>query len=199
MSLVRLIRYLAGFFALTLPGLYLAVTLYHPSMLASELAFKISGARSTVPIPSLAELLFMELAFEALREAGIRLPSAIGSTLGIVGGIIIGQAAVDAGLVSPMVVIVVALTGICSFAVPNLSLTSAYRLIKYFIILLSFVLGLYGWFLGILCVLIHLCSLKSFGVPYIYPFASAHSLHELKDSLIRAPLSKQHGSIFKKH
>jgi spore germination protein len=196
MSFVRIIRYIAGFFAFALPGLYAAVTLYQPSMIAGELAFKLAGARTTVPIPTIAELIFMELAFEALREAGIRLPSAIGSTLGIVGGIIIGQAAVDAGLVSPMVVIVVALTGICSFAVPNISLTSAYRLIKYFIILLSAMLGLYGWFIGIIAVLVHLCSLKSFGIPYIYPFASASNISELKDSFIRAPLRKMTYSIF---
>jgi spore germination protein len=196
MSFVRIIRYIAGFFAFALPGLYAAVTLYQPSMIAGELAFKLAGARTTVPIPTIAELIFMELAFEALREAGIRLPSAIGSTLGIVGGIIIGQAAVDAGLVSPMVVIVVALTGICSFAVPNISLTSAYRLVKYFIILLSAVLGLYGWFIGIIAVLVHLCSLKSFGIPYIYPFAAASNISELKDSFIRAPLRKMKTSIF---
>ena len=198
MSFVRIIRYIAGFFAFALPGLYIALTLYQPSMIAGELAFKLAGARASVPVPTVAEVIFMELAFEALREAGIRLPSAIGSTLGIVGGIIIGQAAVDAGLVSPMVVIVVALTGICSFAVPNISLTSAYRLVKYIIILLSSLLGMYGWFLGIILLFAHLCSLDSFGIPYLYPFTSAYSVKELKDSFIRAPLRKMKGSIFKR-
>lgn len=199
MSFVRIIRYIAGFIAFALPGLYVAVTLYQPSMIAGELAFKIAGARKTVPIPTAAEIIFLEIAFEALREAGIRLPSAIGSTLGVVGGIIIGQAAVDAGLVSPMVVIVVALTGICSFAVPNIPLTSAYRLVKYVLIFLSVFLGLYGWFLGILLVLAHICSLKSFGIPYIYPFGSAGSFSELRDSLIRAPLDKMKKSIFNRN
>jgi spore germination protein len=198
MSFVRIIRYIAGFFAFTLPALYAAVTLYQPSMIAGELAFKIAGARTTVPIPTIAELIFMELAFEALREAGIRLPSAIGSTLGIVGGIIIGQAAVDAGLVSPMVVIVVALTGICSFAIPNISLSSAYRLVKYMLIFLSAILGIYGWFLGIIATLVHLCSLKSFGIPYIYPFAASENISELKDSFVRVPLRKMKSSIFRR-
>lgn len=198
MSFVRVIRYLAGFFAFALPGLYIAVTLYQPSMIAGELAFKLAGARSTVPIPTVAEVIFMELAFEALREAGIRLPSSIGSTLGIVGGIIIGQAAVEAGLVSPMVVIVVALTGICSFAVPNIALVSAYRLVKYIVIALSSLLGLFGWFLGVILVITHLCSLKSFGIPYIYPFAGAGGAGELRDSFIRAPLNRMKQTIFNK-
>lgn len=198
MSFIRIIRYIAGFAAFSLPGLYIAITLYHPSVIATDLALKLAGARATVPIPTIAEVIFMELAFEALREAGIRLPSAIGSTLGIVGGIIIGQAAVDAGLVSPMVVIIVALTGICSFAVPNISLTSAYRLVKYFIIALSSALGMYGWFLGIILLFTHLCSLESFGIPYLYPFTSIKSLKELKDSFVRLPLRKMKGSIFKK-
>lgn len=198
MSFVRIIRYLAGFFAFALPGLYIAVTLYQPSMIAGELAFKLAGARATVPIPTIAEVIFMELAFEALREAGIRLPSSVGSTLGIVGGIIIGQAAVEAGLVSPMVVIIVALTGICSFAVPNIALASAYRLVKYIVIALSSALGLFGWFLGVILVITHLCSLKSFGIPYIYPFAAAKGVKELRDSIIRAPLNKMKQTIFNK-
>lgn len=167
-------------------------------MIAGDLAFKLAGARATVPIPTIAEVIFMELAFEALREAGIRLPSSIGSTLGIVGGIIIGQAAVEAGLVSPMVVIIVALTGICSFAIPNISLVSAYRLIKYLLIVLSSALGLFGWFLGIILVFAHLCSLKSFGIPYIYPFAAAKGIGELRDGLIRAPLNKMKKTVFSK-
>lgn len=198
MSFVRIIRYIAGFLAFALPGLYIAITLHQPSMISGRLALKLAGARSTVPIPTVAEVIFMELAFEALREAGIRLPSAIGGTLGIVGGIIIGQAAVEAGIVSPMVVIVVALTGICSFAVPNIALTSAYRLVKYFIIILSCFLGMYGWFLGIIALLIHLCSLSSFGIPYLYPFTSARCIGELRDSFIRVPLKRMKGSIFKR-
>lgn len=190
MSFIRIIRYIAGFFAFALPGIYIAVTLYHPSMLPLDLALRLAGARRAVPIPTVLEMIIMELAFEALREAGIRLPAAIGSTLGIVGGIIIGQAAVDAGLVSPMIVIIVALTGICSFAIPNISLVSAYRLIKYFIIALGAFFGLPGVVAGIIIVTMHLGSLKSFGIPYTAPFTATREpvRDRLKDTIFRLPL-----------
>ena len=97
-----------------------------------------------------------------------------------------------------MVVIIVALTGICSFAVPNIALVSAYRLVKYIVIALSSALGLFGWFLGVILVITHLCSLKSFGIPYIYPFAAAKGVKELRDSIIRAPLNKMKQTIFNK-
>lgn len=190
MSFVRLIRYVAGFFAFALPALYIALAVYHPSMIPMDLAFKLAGSRQSVPISTVLEVVILELAFEALREAGIRLPSAIGSTLGIVGGIIIGQAAVDAGLVSPMVVIVIALTGICSFAIPNISLVASYRLLKYMMIFMSAILGLFGFWIGLLFILIHLVSLKSFGIPYIFPFAAGevNGFSDLKDTLLRLPI-----------
>ncbi|MDE6357674.1 MAG: spore germination protein, partial [Eubacteriales bacterium] len=128
MSFIRIIRYIAGALAVCLPGMYIAIAVYHPSMIPMELIIKMSDARKTVPIPAVLEIILMELAFETLREAGIRLPQAIGSTLGIVGGIIIGQAAVEAGLVSPIVVIVISLTAICSFAIPNIALVAGYRI-----------------------------------------------------------------------
>lgn len=190
MSLTRIIRYIAGFLAFSLPGFYIAVSLYHPSMIPMELIFKMSEARQFVPIPTVLEVLLMELAFETLREAGIRLPAAIGSTLGIVGGIIIGQAAVEAGLVSPLVVIIISLTGICSFAIPNIALVSAYRIIKYLIIILSSLLGLFGFWIGLIFCLIHLVTLKSFGIPYLYPFVSTTSRNfaELKDTFLKFPI-----------
>ena len=183
MSFVRIIRYIAGFLAVALPGFYIAVAVYHPSMIPTQLLFKIAEARGDVPVPAVFEVLLMELAFETLREAGIRLPSAIGSTLGIVGGIIIGQAAVDAGLVSPIVVIIVSLTGLCSFSIPNIALVSGFRIMKYLVILFSSVLGLFGFWLSILLILIHLVSLKSFGIPFIKG-------SDLKDTLFRVPLFK---------
>jgi spore germination protein len=159
-------------------------------MIPSKLLFKMAEARGEVPLPTVCEVLMMEIAFETLREAGIRLPSAIGSTLGIVGGIIIGQSAVEAGLVSPLVVIVVALTAICSFAIPNVALVSAYRLVKYFIILMSSVLGFYGFAVSILFILVHLVTLKSFSIPYLYPFVSLtpENSDGLKDSIIKLPI-----------
>lgn len=197
MSFIRIIRYICGFFALALPAFYIAVTLFHPSMIPTDLALRLSGGRDPVPVNTVFEVVLLELIFEALREAGIRLPQAIGSTLGIVGGIIIGQAAVDAGLISPMVVIVVSLTGICSFAIPNIALVSAFRLLKYFMIALSAAFGMLGFTIGIFAVLVHLCSLKSFGKPYIAPFNSNSLKSALRDTIVRLPLCKAQKSTFK--
>lgn len=190
MSFVRFIRYIAGFLAVSLPGLYIAMAVFHPSMIPMLLVLKMAGARQTVPIPVVVEVLIMELAFETLREAGIRLPSSIGSTLGIVGGIIIGQAAVEAGLVSPIVVIVISLTGLCSFAIPNIALVSGFRLMKYVIIIFSAVFGLFGYWIAVLLILIHLVSLKSFGIPYMFPFTSSeiNGFTDLKDTIFRLPI-----------
>ncbi len=188
-SLIRILRYIAGFIAIALPGLYLAFAVYHPSMIPSLLIFKLAGARLTVPFPAVIEILLMEFSFELLREAGIRLPGPIGSTIGIVGGIIIGQAAVEAGLVSPIVVIIVAMTGIASFSIPHVSLVAGFRIMKYLIIILSSILGLFGFWIASLIILIHLVSLKSFGIPYLFPFASSdmNQYSDLKDTFIRLP------------
>ena len=197
MSFIRIIRYICGFFAFSLPALYIAITLFHPSMIPTDLALKISGSRAPVPINTVFEVVLLELIFEALREAGIRLPQAIGSTLGIVGGIIIGQAAVEAGLISPMVVIIVSLTGICSFAIPNISLVSAFRLLKYFMILLSSIFGMLGFAVGVFMVLTHLCSLKSFGKAYVSPFNSQSFKSVFQDTVFRFPLDKMKESSYK--
>lgn len=191
MSFIRILRYVAGFLALCLPALYIAITVYHPAMIPMELILKMSEARKDVPIPAVLEILLMDLAFEVLKEAGIRLPSSIGSTLGIVGGIIIGQSAVEAGLVSPIVVIVIALTAICGFAIPSIALVSGYRLTKYFIILLSATLGFFGFWVAVLLCLIHLVTLKSFGIPYLYPFVSTKvdGLKDMKDTFLKLPIS----------
>ena len=134
----------------------------------------------------------MELAFELLREAGVRLPAPGSSAIGIVGGIIIGQAAVDAGLVSPAVVIVAAATGICTFVIPNPDFVNALRLCKYLELLLSAVLGFFGFWLGLLFLLAHLSSLDSYGFAYLYPFCSREDDRNagLKDSLLRLPSRK---------
>jgi len=189
-SLIRILRFIAGAIAACLPGLYIAVAVYHPSMLPTLLIFKMAGARQMVPFPAVVEILLMELTFELLREAGIRLPGPIGGTLGIVGGLIIGQAAVEAGLVSPIVVIVVALTGISGFAIPHFSLVTGFRLMKFFVIILSSLLGLLGFWLSIFIILIHLTSLKSFGIPYLSPYVGSgmNDRTEIRDSILRFPL-----------
>ena len=196
-SFVRLIRLISGLIAFTLPGLYVAVTMYDPSMLPAELSLHLAGARMGVPVSTMTEVIALELAFETLREAGVRMPAAVGGTLGVVGGIIIGQAAVDAGLVSPMVVIVTAITGICGFSIPSQQLTGAYRLIKFFVIFASAALGVYGFMLSVLCVFIHLSSLESFGMDYFYPLGGNAPL---KDTFLRLPIEKQRENepVFKK-
>lgn len=189
-SLERIIRYLAAFFALSLPGLYLAVINFHTSLLPTTLLLTFAQARAGVPFSSLTELLLMEFGFELLREAGVRLPGTMGNTIGIVGGLIIGTAAVDAGLASPVVVIVVAFTALCSFAIPNEEFANAFRLLKFFLIFLSAWLGFFGYLAGMLAILIHLSGLRSFGVPYLLPFAASEADDgaQLKDSMFRFPL-----------
>lgn len=190
MSATRILRYIAAFVGLSLPALYIAIAVYHPSMLPTLLIYKLAEARRNVPFPAMLEIIIMDFAFELLREASVRLPHAVGGTIGIVGGLIIGQAAVEAGLVSPIVVIVVAVTGISTFVIPNFRLVNGFRLMKYVLIVFASVLGLFGFWMGFLLVLIHLAALKSYGIPYMFPYAAGSANHyaDFKDTLVRAPL-----------
>ncbi len=192
MSFIRLIRYGAALLAVLLPGLYIAFAVYHPQLLPTALALKIASTRQAIPFSVVWEVLIMEISFELLREAGIRLPSPVSSTIGIVGGIIIGSAAVEAGIVSPVVVIVAALTGICSFVIPNVSIVSGLRLSKYLVILLASVFGLFGIWAAVLLLLAHLASLNSYGIPYLYPYCSSSVNDDVdwEDSILRLPISK---------
>ena len=201
MSFIRCIRFAAAFLAVALPGLYIAFSVYHPQLLPTALALKIASTRANIPFSVIGEVLIMELAFELLREAGIRLPSPVSSTIGIVGGIIIGSAAVEAGIVSPVVVIVSALTGICTFVIPNVSIVSALRISKYLVILSAAVFGLFGVWAALLFLLGHLAGLTSYGIPYLYPFCSSSINDDIdwEDSIFRFPLSKmKHRPIFSK-
>lgn len=175
----RILRYFAAFFALTFPSLYLAVTNFHTQILPTPLLLSFWSARMGVPFPAVLEVVLMELAFELLREAGVRLPGTMGNTIGIVGGLIIGQSAVEANLVSPIVVIVVAFTALCSFAIPNEEFAFAFRILKFGLIALSAWLGFFGFLIGLFLVLVHLASLKSFDTPYLTPYE--------KDAIIRFP------------
>lgn len=189
-SLERLIRYVASLLAMLLPAMYLAVTNFHTQLLPTELVLAFAAAREGVPFPAVVEVLLMEMAFELLREAGVRIPGSLGGTIGIVGGLIVGQAAVEANLVSPIVVIVVALTALSSFAIPNEEFGSAYRIMKFIFIVAAAFLGYYGIILMGLLLILHLAGLKSFGVPYLTPFVwvDGKSREDLKDSFIRQPL-----------
>lgn len=191
-SFGRILRYLASFFAMTLPGLYLAVTNFHTQILPTTLLLSFADARRGVPFPAVIEVLIMEISFELLREAGVRLPGSMGNTIGIVGGLIIGQAAVEANLVSPIVVIVISFTALCSFAIPNEEFATAFRVLKFGFIALCAWLGYFGMLLGLLGVLIHLSHLKSFGIPYLMPFVGADltNYEDERDFLWRVPLRK---------
>ena len=191
-SFARLIRYVAAFMSFTLPGLYLAVTNFHTQILPTPLILAFYEARLGCPFPQLIEVLMMELSFELLREAGIRLPGAMGNTIGIVGGLIIGQAAVDANLVSPIVVILVAFTALCSFAIPSEEFAFSFRILKFAVIIMSAWLGYFGFLISLMVILLHLAKLKSCGYPYMMPFVGSELTggEDEKDSIIRFPLRK---------
>ncbi|MCY6369854.1 spore germination protein [Clostridium ganghwense] len=185
-SLVRLIRTLAIILSITLPALYVAVTSFHTAIIPTELAYSIAGSREGVPFPAFIEALIMDVSLALLLEAIARLPKPIAATIGIVGGLIIGQAAVSAGIVSPIMIIIVGVTAITEFITPNYGVSSALRLIRFIIIIASAVIGLYGIMLVLLVVLIHLIRLKSFGIPYLAPIVNP-DIKDFKDMYVRLP------------
>lgn len=186
-TFVRVTRIVAAFFSLLLPALYIAITSYNPEIIPYRFALSVAGSREGVPFPAFIEAAIMEIAMELLREAGVRLPDPIGGTIGIVGGIVIGQAAVSAKIVSPIMVIIVSITAISSFTIPNFGFNTGFRLIRFFLMVMAAFLGLYGLMIGIIAVLIHLVNLKSFGVPYLAPMSSMSS-RDFKDSVVRFPI-----------
>ncbi|MRN51906.1 spore germination protein [Paenibacillus monticola] len=186
-SLIRLIRLVALIFSLFFPALYVSIISFNPELLPTEFAVALSGGRAGVPLPALLEVLVMEVFMEVLREATIRLPQMIGGALSIVGVLVIGQAAVAAGLASPTTVVVVALTTIGSFATPSYSTALALRMLRFPLIVLAGCFGLYGVMIGTLVIINHLLFLESFGVPYMTPYVPFKTT-DMKDSVIRAPL-----------
>ena len=187
-SVVRMIRLLSILISLVLSPLYVAVTSYNTSIIPTKLAYFIAASREGVPFPAFIEAIIMEISMAFLLESIVRLPKPIGATIGIVGGLIIGQAAVSAGVVSPIMIIIVSVTAITSFTTPNYEITSAFRLVRFLLVVLSSVLGLYGIMIGLIVLLVHLSKLKSFGVPYLAPLSNP-KLSDFKDVLIRAPLN----------
>jgi spore germination protein KA len=189
-NFIRVIRMIGISIALLLPGFYIAITNYHQEMIQTNLLFAIEAAREDVPFPSIIEILIMEFSFELIREAGIRVPGAIGSTIGIVGGLILGQAAVTANLVSPIMIIVVAITALGSFTVPSFSMSFSIRIIRFAYIILGAIAGFLGLALGLVVNLMLLASSKSFGVPFLAPFAPV-TKSKYADKLTRKPMWKQ--------
>jgi spore germination protein KA len=176
--------------SLVLPSFYVALTTFHPQMIPVALMMSISAAREGIPFPTFFETLMMEIMFEGLREAGLRLPRAIGSAVSIVGAIVIGEAAVRAGFISAPIVIIVASTGIASFSIPRYSMSLPFRLLRFPLLVLSGTLGLFGIAVGIIVTLIHLCKLESFHTPYFTPVAPLHVKH-LGAALIRPPRGRR--------
>lgn len=187
-SLLRLLRFFGAFIALMGPALYISFISFHPGLIPTKLVISIIQTRQGVPFPSVIEVMILEISIEILREAGIRLPKPIGPAMGIVGGLVIGDAAVNAGIVSPFLVIVVAVTAISSFSIPTYSAGITLRLLRFVGMLFAAILGMLGTILFFLLICIHLTKLKSFGVPYVTPF-SPMRLSDWKDMYIRAPIS----------
>ncbi|MEW8956452.1 spore germination protein [Clostridium sp.] len=185
---VRIIRFIAIILSLITPALYVAITSFHTSIIPTKLAYSIAASRNGVPFPAFMEAIIMELSFALLMEAIVRLPRAIGATIGIVGGLIIGQAAVSAGIVSPIMVIIVSLTVITSFVTPNYEVTFAFRIVRFGTIIAATIIGLYGIAISMLLLCIRLIRLRSFGVSYLSPVAGMDK-SDFKDTFVRFPLN----------
>lgn len=182
----RVIRYLALPIVMLLPALYVAVTQYHPNLLPTQLALYVAASRANVPFPPYFEALLMELVMELVREASLRITSPVGSTIGLVGGLVIGQSSVEAGLITPLAVIIVALTAISSFAIPSYNFSTSLRMIRFGFIVLASMFGLFGISIGLCLLIIHLCTLKSCGVPYMTPLSSfIDNRRDLRDTIVR--------------
>lgn len=184
-SIVRSIRYVSFFLSTLSPAIYVALTSFHQNSIPTPLLITIAQSREGLPFPSMVETLLMGIIFEILREAGIRLPRAVGSAISIVGALVIGESAVSAGIIGAPMVIIVALTAIASFVVT--ALVDASAILRVFFLFLAGTLGAFGIIIGILSVLIHLCSLRSFGAPYLAPLSPLFIVG-LKDSFLRVPL-----------
>ncbi|ANC76511.1 hypothetical protein ABE65_006735 [Fictibacillus phosphorivorans] len=188
-TFLRLLRFSVFIISLIAPSIYIALTTFHQAMIPTTLLFGIAAQREGVPFPAIAEALVMEITFEILREAGIRMPRAVGVAVSIVGALVLGQAAVQAGLVSPAMVIVVGITAVASFAIPSFAVATSARLLRFPLMLISSVFGFYGLTLALIVIIAHLSSLRSFGYPYLSPFAPIQT-EDLKDSLFRFPIKK---------
>lgn len=185
-TLLRLLRWTGAFLAIFAPALYIAVTTFHTGMIPTQLALAIAASRENLPFPAVIEAGLMEITIELLREAGARLPKPIGQTIGIVGGIIIGDAAVRAGIASPILIVVVSVTAIASFVMPAYNIAITFRILRFPLMILAAILGIYGVMLGFILMVVHIAKLKSFGVDYNAPFMPVLA-SDLKDTIVRIP------------
>ena len=189
-TLTRILRYVAFFITIMTPGLYIAVITFNQEMLPLELLVSFSSQRSTVPFPAFFEALLMVLAFEILRESDLRIPNSSNSSLSIVGALILGEAAVSAGIVSPVMIIVEAITAISALLITEPELINAIRWYRLFFMIGATTLGMFGVFIVFIIFTVNLCSINTFGVPYTLGYAPL-SLSTLKNSILKFPLKKR--------
>lgn len=180
---LTVLRWVCLLMTLFLPGLYVAMVSFHPEMIPARLALSIMAARRDVPFSALFETLLLLIAFEVLQEAGLRLPQSIGQTVSILGGLVVGSAAVEAKLISPAVLVVVAVAGIAGYTMPSQDLAGALRLWRFFVAALSGLAGLFGLAAGAALLVGHLAGLESFGVAYLTPFTDG-------EPILRQPLTE---------
>ncbi|MDF2670746.1 MAG: spore gernimation protein GerA [Paenibacillus sp.] len=188
-SLARAIRFLSFFLTLLLPGIWAALTAFHQDQIPFRLLATITVGRLGLPFSPQMELLLLLVLLEIFREAGLRLPSSIGQTLTVIGGLIIGDASIRAGLVSPSVVVVGAVTAVAGATLVNQSLSSAVSVLRICIFLIASILGVYGLLLGIILFFAYLSRLRSFGVPYMTPLSPPH-FKEMFKSFLKIPWGK---------
>lgn len=186
-TFIRLLRIFSFFIAIFLPAFYIAVISYNFEIIPVKLLLTIGEFRGRVPFPPFVEAILMEVTLEMMREAGVRLPAPVGQTVGIVGGIVIGQAIVQAGLISNLMVIVVASTAIASFILPNYDMVAAVRLIRFGMMIAASMFGIVGIIIGLMIMIGHLIALESLGTPYGTPFAPVR-FADWKDTFVRLPL-----------
>ena len=187
-SALTLLRYVSAAIALLLPGFYVAVAMYHQEMLPAKLIQSIIDAKQSVPFPTAVEVIAMLVAFELIQEAGLRLPNPIGETVSIIGALIVGQSAVEAKVVSPVVVIVVALSGICGYTMPSSDFGAALRICRFVLVLAAIGAGMFGLAIASALLVYHLCTIDSFGVSYLSPFAGSGGRH-VRRALFRTPMT----------
>lgn len=189
-SFIRCLRYICIFIATLFPALYIAITTFHHEMLPTTLAESIIQSKQDVPLPAFLEIIIMLIAFEILLEAGVRMPKTAGQTVSIIGALIVGEAAVNAKFVSPIVVVIVAITAICGFVIPNRDLANAIRITRIGLVVVASIAGLFGMSIATIALLYYLSSLESFGVPYLKPFAASDGKRIFADTVFREPINK---------
>lgn len=189
-SFIRALRYICMFVAMLLPALYVAVTTFHQEMLPTTLAESIIQSKQNVPLPAFLEIIIMLVAFEILLEAGARMPKTAGQTVSIVGALIVGEAAVNAKFVSPAVVVIVAIAAICGFVIPNQDLANTIRINRLLLVICSSIAGFFGLSIALITLFYYMCSIESFGVPYLKPFTSNNGKNIFSDTIFRELINK---------